>query len=193
MFDPFFSLIRASNQLSPKTKVVDIIVLYNFYFGKISCSNEKFGAMDGQSWLKVTQIRSLCLPGWSVPRQSRRRRRHASRWRAHRRLSTPAAESIAKFDFASPFPFPSPCGARSGAEQAAARRRRSCRPNSPPLLDSPHPNPPRLTPHLQRPTPSSISQFFGRNRTRNSRPPLTLTLELHPSHRRPSSALPRAD
>ena len=168
-------MIRASIQLSPKTKVIDLIVLYNFYFGQISCSNVKFGALDGQSRLKITQFRSTVPP---VPRRSRRRRRHASRRRAHRRLSAPAAASIAKSIFASPFPFLFPCGARSGAEQAAARRRRSCRPNSPPLLDSPHPNPPRLTPHLQRPTPSSISQFFGRNRTRNSRPPLTLTLEI---------------
>ena len=51
-------MIQASNQLSPKTKVVALIVLYNFYFGKISCSNVKFGALDGQSRLKVTQSRS---------------------------------------------------------------------------------------------------------------------------------------
>ena len=35
----FFSLIRAPNQLSPKTKVVDFLFLYNFYFGQISSSN----------------------------------------------------------------------------------------------------------------------------------------------------------
>ena len=36
MFDAFFSLIRVSNQLSPETKVVDLLFLYNFYFGQIS-------------------------------------------------------------------------------------------------------------------------------------------------------------
>ena len=32
----FFSLIRAPNQFSPKSKVVDLLFLYNFYFGQIS-------------------------------------------------------------------------------------------------------------------------------------------------------------
>jgi hypothetical protein len=51
-------MIRASNQLSPKTKVVALIVLYNFYFGQISRSNVKFGVLDGQSQLKTTRSRS---------------------------------------------------------------------------------------------------------------------------------------
>src|SRR6185312_13768414 len=29
-------MIRASNQFSPKSKVVDLLFLYNFYFGQIS-------------------------------------------------------------------------------------------------------------------------------------------------------------
>ena len=156
----------------------------------------KFGVLGSQTLIKIisNEFNSvLCLPGWSVPRRSRRPRRHASRRRAQRRLSAPAAASIAKSIFSSPFPFLFPCGAHSGAEQAAARRRCSCRPSSPPLLDSLHPNPPRLTPHLQRPTPSPNLQFLGRNRTRNGRPPLTLTLELHPARRRPPSVLPQAD
>ena len=60
MFDRVFLLIQVSNQLSPKIKVVDLIVLYNFYFDQISCSNIKFGALDGQSRLKITQFWSLC-------------------------------------------------------------------------------------------------------------------------------------
>ena len=56
------SLIRASIQLSPKSKVVDFFVLYNFYFGQISCWNVKFGVLDGQSRLKVTQSRSTGTP-----------------------------------------------------------------------------------------------------------------------------------
>jgi len=31
----FFSLIQTLNQVLPKTKVVDLIFLYNFYFGQI--------------------------------------------------------------------------------------------------------------------------------------------------------------
>ena len=35
----FFSLIESSNQVLSKTKVVDFLFLYNFYFGQISSSN----------------------------------------------------------------------------------------------------------------------------------------------------------
>ena len=59
-------MIRASIQLSPKSKVVDFLVLYNFYFGQISCSNVKFGALDGQSQLKTTQVRSTVPPLFSL-------------------------------------------------------------------------------------------------------------------------------
>ena len=55
-------MIRASNQLWPKSKVVDLLSLYNFYFGQMSCSNVKFGALDGQSWLKITQSRYCAFP-----------------------------------------------------------------------------------------------------------------------------------
>jgi len=34
-------MIRASIQLSPKNKVVELFVLYNFYFGQISGFNVK--------------------------------------------------------------------------------------------------------------------------------------------------------
>ena len=46
-------MIRASNQLSPKSKVVDLVSLYNFYFGQISCSNVKFGVLGGQTLIKI--------------------------------------------------------------------------------------------------------------------------------------------
>ena len=55
-------MIRGSNQLSPKTKVVALIVLYNFYFGQISGFNMKFGVLDGQSQLKTTRSRSTVTP-----------------------------------------------------------------------------------------------------------------------------------
>jgi len=48
----FFSLIRAPNQFSPKSKVVDLLSLYNFYFGQISCSHMKFGVLGSQTLLK---------------------------------------------------------------------------------------------------------------------------------------------
>ena len=46
-------MIRASNQLAPKTKVVDLLFLYNFYFGQISCSHMKFGVLGGQILDKI--------------------------------------------------------------------------------------------------------------------------------------------
>jgi len=49
----FFSLIRAPNQFLPKSKVVDLLSLYNFYFGQISCSHMKFGVLGGQTLLKI--------------------------------------------------------------------------------------------------------------------------------------------
>ena len=41
-------MIRTSNQLSPKSKVVDLLFLYNFYFGQNSSANMKFGVLSGQ-------------------------------------------------------------------------------------------------------------------------------------------------
>ena len=57
----FFSLIRAPNQFSPKSKVVDLLSLYNFYFGQISCSHMKFGVLGGQTLLKIIQTNSTRL------------------------------------------------------------------------------------------------------------------------------------
>jgi len=37
----FFFMIQVSNQLLPKTKVVDLLFPYNFYFGRISSSYMK--------------------------------------------------------------------------------------------------------------------------------------------------------
>ena len=54
-------MIRASNQLSPKTKVVDLLFLYNFYFGQISCSHRKFGVSACQFQVKIIQTMKQCL------------------------------------------------------------------------------------------------------------------------------------
>ena len=45
-------MIRASNQVVPKNKVVDHLVLYNFYFGQISGFNVKIGVLGGQTLIK---------------------------------------------------------------------------------------------------------------------------------------------
>jgi len=52
-------MIRASIQLSPKSKVVDFLVLYNFYFGQISSSYIKFRVLDGQNRLKNFDLVTL--------------------------------------------------------------------------------------------------------------------------------------
>ena len=75
----FFSLIRAPNQLSPKTKVVDLLFLYNFYFGQIPSFYMKFGVSAGQTGVKIIQrVNSgllcsvLCTPV-PIPASERRR------------------------------------------------------------------------------------------------------------------------
>ena len=52
-------MIRPSNQLSPKTKVVDLLSLYNFYFDQILSANVKFRELDGQNWLKNFELVTL--------------------------------------------------------------------------------------------------------------------------------------
>ena len=79
-------MIRASIQLLPKTKVVDLLFLYNFYFGQISCSHMKFGVLGGQTLDKINSNkvnRGYCAPLFFPVRAHavtprRRRRRHAS-------------------------------------------------------------------------------------------------------------------
>jgi len=51
----FFFLIRASNQLSPKMKVVHLLFLYNFNFGQISSCYMKFGVLFGQNQVKFIE------------------------------------------------------------------------------------------------------------------------------------------
>jgi hypothetical protein len=41
-------MIRAPNQFSPKTKVVALLLLYNFYFDQIPSFYMKFGVSTGQ-------------------------------------------------------------------------------------------------------------------------------------------------
>ena len=55
-------MIRASIQLSPKKKVVDLLFLYNFYFGQISSSYMKICILDRQTRIKFSQMSSTVLP-----------------------------------------------------------------------------------------------------------------------------------
>ena len=72
-------MIRASIQLSPKTKVVAHLVLYNFYFDQILSANVKFRDLDGQSRLKNFELVTLppllcwCTAGLDVGASTRRR------------------------------------------------------------------------------------------------------------------------
>ena len=54
-------MIRAPNQLLPKTKVVDLLSLYNFYFGQIPSFYMKFGVLAGQTRAKIIQTSKQCL------------------------------------------------------------------------------------------------------------------------------------
>ena len=72
------SLIRASNRFSPKTKVVDLFFLYNFYFGQISSFYMEIGVSTSQTRAKIFQTSeqsncsALCTPA-PIPATERRR------------------------------------------------------------------------------------------------------------------------
>ena len=129
-------MIRASIQLSPKNKVVELFVLYNFYFGQISGFNVKIGVLGGQTLInfisnELNPVTVLSSEPYARPCRDprRRRRRHASavgdprspRGRvlslleATLPLSSPGSISV------SPSPSSSPSGSRraSRAELAA--------------------------------------------------------------------------
>ena len=54
-------MIRASNQVSPKTKVVDLSFSYNFYFGQISSCYMKFGVSVNQNRVKILKFNHCSL------------------------------------------------------------------------------------------------------------------------------------
>ena len=114
-------MIRASNQLVPKNKVVDHLVLYNFYFGQISSAYMKFHVLGGQNLIKMHSNSVQCLHCFCHGDGIQNRRRHASPCRRDPApLNLSIAIAIAKFDFASPFPFPRSCGARRCTKQSSA-------------------------------------------------------------------------
>ena len=181
-------MTRASNQLAPKTKVVDLLFLYNFYFGQISCSHMKFGVLGGQTLVKINEVKSsslLCSRGCT-------RADGNSDGDATRRTSANLAScahapslSLSRSRFCFPLPFFSL--AQQGAEPPEPRRRPPLRPSSPPPLDLPRPEPRSIALdllHLFRPHPvpySTVESALRRRRppspsTRAPPPPVELHL-----------------
>ena len=187
-------MIRASNQLSPKTKVVALIVLYNFYFGQISCSNVKFGALEGQSPLKTTQVRSTVPPLFLLSSPPAIdvgvATRRADEPRPSCSHTRPYPHGVVLV-FASPFPFFLE-RAEHRATLAARRSPRRCR-FRPPLatvLRFPAPQAARPRPEA----PSSLHEPVRAN-PRPNRPlchrlPLLLRAEALPRRRAPPSDRP---
>ena len=156
-------MIRAPNQLSPKTKVVDLLFLYNFYFGQIPSGYMKFRVLSGQrsnQFIQTGHCSSTVLATVSPAGHTgdcSRRLLHAlavddPRMPRCASLSGRGAISV----FASPFSFlasraePSPC--------SAADEPRAGQP-SPPQFDSARPNLPPLALPVLHPSLSSIDPF----------------------------------
>ena len=133
-------MIRAPNQFSPKTKVVDLSFLYNFYFGQISSCYMKFGVSVNQNRVKIFKCDHCALQCFSCAaptpyrRCGRRRALHASAVTMSDRQATRAYHSGAVSGFASPFSFLALAWSQgeleerkglrwTGSFQACARRR----------------------------------------------------------------------
>ena len=196
-------MIRASNQVVPKNKVVDHLVLYNFYFGQISGFNVKIGVLGCQTLLKffsneLNPVTVLSSEPYARPCRDprRRRRRHASavgdprspRGRvlslleATLPLSSPGSVSV----------FPSPSSSPSGSRRASRAELAAGA-----ALAKPHR--PASFPCAQcRASSPRTSSIHPRARTcpiptessRDRRPPLTTPSSSAPSRRVPLSGLP---
>src|SRR6185312_8013754 len=94
---------------SPKTKVVDLIFLYNFYFGQISSFNMKFGALGGRTLVKSIQTSStrlLCSPVTTYARPCRRPATAPATPRVGHRRTSPAALARRPYLLAKPIRSP---------------------------------------------------------------------------------------
>ena len=166
-------MIRASNPLSPKTKFVDLIVLYNFYFGQISSAHMKFQVLDGQKQLKY--MGSGHCVSLSLERRRLCRRRHASlHRRPPRRLSLQlCCDGQSRF----PFIVPSLAQHARGAEQPRVAARRAG-PRSLPRRRTSRPDPPRprstLPSLFTAPPRARLSRSPAESASRPPRPPLPL-------------------
>ena len=146
-------MIRTSNQLSPKTKVVDLLFLYNFYFGQIPSFYMKFGVSAGQIWVKIVQTSKQ----WFSSASTVQPRRHTGVWPpvsdATRRPSRLDAAQARAYRLPEPSPFsPRPYASSSSRESspcsatAGPRTGRS----SPPHLNPSHSESLHLAPNLLR-------------------------------------------
>ena len=178
------SPIRVSNQVSPKTKVVDLSFFYNFYFGQISSCYMKFGVSVNQNQVKILKFDHCALQclHCAAPTPSRRlaagERRLASaitpRRRSSSALSSPRDVSV----FLIPFLFLELLLRRA---RARARRRPSRRPTLTTLLRFRAPGAAR--PHLAPtpPLPEPVRVVSRPNRAFPSRPPLLSSSTSAPS------------
>ena len=141
-------MIRASNQILPKTKVVDLSFLYNFSFDQISSCYMKFGVSVNQNRVKICKCDHCALQCFSCAaptpyrRCGRRRALHASAVTMSDRQASRAYHSGAVSGFASPFSFLALARSRDELEPppstapAVPRRPRSI-PRAPSHLTSP--------------------------------------------------------
>ena len=185
-------MIRVSIQLSPKSKVVDFLVLYNFYFGQISSSYIKFGALDGQSRLKSLKFGYCASPGGQclADLDVGVATRHADEPRPSCSHTRPYPHGVVLV-FASPFPFFLE-RAEHRATLAARRSPRRCRFRPPLAAVLRFPAPQAARPHPE--APSSLHEPVranpGPNRPLCHRPPLLLRAEALPRRRAPLPDLP---
>ena len=159
-------MIRASNQFSPKTKVVDLLFLYNFYFGQISSflyENLSFNwSNSSKNNLNEETVHllcsTLCRPD-AIPASGRRR----ATPRVGNRAPAPLFSSRTPWKLLcqSPFLF---VRARVHDELSRASRARRAGHGSPPRLDSSHPELRSLAVHPLRPPTRAAEPLTGRNR-----------------------------
>jgi hypothetical protein len=188
------SLIRSSNQLVPKNRVVDLIVLYNFYFGQISSAHMKFGVLGCQTLVKSMQMNSsrlLC---------SRRRTRadgnstgNATRWTSANLARCARVPVLIPLPEPCPFspPFLLPRAARSRAARASPPSAATTILATParfsaPQASGPRPEGPLCLHELVRANPRT-------NQRLRHRPPSLSPSKLRPRHRRPPPGPPPFD
>ena len=161
-------MIRASNQLLPKTKVVDLFFLYNFYFGQISSSYINFEFQLVKLCSKSFQTISTQLLYSPVTPYARPCRRPATAPTTTTRRSSTNLAHRARAPIlipTEPCPFsPSPFFLALTLHRARTEPPPAFVPTAPrrPSSISACPNLPHLALHLLHPSPSSIEPYAGR-------------------------------
>ena len=191
-------MIRASIQLSTKTKVVDLLFLYNFYFGQISCSHMRSGVLGGQTLIKKINSNEfnsvLCCPVKPYARPCRDLASSPATPRVGRRRTSPVALARRPYLRGTVYVFP-PLLLPHARGSSRARARAEPSPATVPTilatpLDSPRPKPHDLAPKLLRASTSSVEPHPLPNQVSPPRPPLTTTPSSTPLRRRPPFGLP---